>query len=88
MEVTYCVYVLKSERNGKRYVGYSSHAPETRLAEHNNGENEFTRLNRPWALLYYELAYCKKCASVRETFLKSGQGRKLVDALELASARG
>lgn len=85
---TYTVYVLKSLKNGKRYVGMTSHTAQKRLSEHNNGENAFTRSNRPFTILYFEQNYCKACAAKREEFLKSGQGRRLLDSLESASAKG
>lgn len=49
-----------------------------RLKEHNEGTNSFTRFNRPWDILYYEQNYCKECAQKRETFLKTGQGRRII----------
>ncbi|PIR96303.1 MAG: hypothetical protein COT92_01885 [Candidatus Doudnabacteria bacterium CG10_big_fil_rev_8_21_14_0_10_42_18] len=48
----YYIYVLKSEKNKKRYVGSSSKLPTERTAEHNLGTNSFTRQNRPWRLIH------------------------------------
>lgn len=79
--MNYNVYVLKSKKNEKRYIGITFKKPIIRLSEHNQGSNEFTRLNKPFELIYYELGYCKECALKREKFLKSGQGRKLLDKL-------
>lgn len=59
----------------------SSKSPKERLAEHNSGTNQFTKNNRPWELIYFELGFCKECAVKREMFLKSGQGRKILDLL-------
>ena len=77
----FIVYVLKSLRNKKRYVGYSSKDAEERLREHNSGSNSFTRQNGPFALAYIEQYDNKTEAIKREKFLKSGQGRKLLDTL-------
>ena len=77
----YNIYVLKSIKNSKRYVGITTKDPKIRLKEHNEGSNEFTRLNKPYELIYYELGYCKTCALKREKFLKSGQGRKILDVI-------
>ena len=78
----FTVYVLKSKKNGKRYVGYTSKEAEVRLHEHNTGSNKFTRQNKPFYLLYTE-AYINKTEAIRrEKFLKSGQGRKFLDQIE------
>ena len=77
----YSVYVLHSLKNGKRYIGMTGQDPRERLKEHNSGTNEFTRANKPWKLVYFEMNYCKACALKREAFLKSGQGRKVLDLL-------
>lgn len=75
------VYVLKSLRNNKRYIGFTGKLPEERLVDHNNGSNKFTSLNKPWILLYSEEYLNKKEALQREKFLKSGQGRKILTEL-------
>ena len=75
----YKVYVLKSLKNGKRYVGYTEKDVQLRLDEHNSGTNKWTRINRPFKLVYYEEYNNKTEAIKRENFLKSGQGRKFLD---------
>ncbi|GEM_PF-756917 len=75
------VYVLKSRRNGKRYIGCTSKRVEVRLKEHNSGSNQWTRQNGPFDLVYYEEFVCVKEARQRERFLKSGQGRKFLDKI-------
>lgn len=75
----FCVYILKSEKNRKRYVGSSSKPAEDRTKEHNSGTNVFTRHNKPWRLIYQEQFATKDEALRREKFLKSGQGRKWLD---------
>lgn len=70
------VYVLRSLRNDKRYVGYSGKAPMEKLAEHNGGATRWTRNNRPLKLIHYEEFGDAKCAREREKFLKSGRGRQ------------
>ncbi|MCJ7510908.1 MAG: GIY-YIG nuclease family protein [Dehalococcoidia bacterium] len=73
--------MLESLRNGKRYVGSTSKAPETRLREHNSGSNRWTRQNRPFKLVYYEECQSRADAIRRERFLKSGAGRRIRDDL-------
>jgi len=76
----YSVYVLRSLKNTKRYIGFTSKDPKIRLSEHNYGCNKWTRANKPFKLLYKEFFVSKKEAQNREKFLKSGQGRKWLDS--------
>ncbi len=75
----FTVYVLKSLKNNKRYVGYTSKSGAVRLAEHNSGTNKFTRHNKPFVLTYSEEFDTKTEALIREKFLKSGKGREFLD---------
>jgi putative endonuclease len=73
------IYVLRSDKNKKRYVGSTSKLPQERTHDHNAGTNTFTRQNKPWGLIYHEPFTTKSEALKRENFLKSGQGRKWLD---------
>ena len=73
----FSVYLLKSIKNGKSYIGYTEKSPKERLEEHNNGSNNWTSENGPFILKYYETFICKEDALRREKFYKSGQGKKL-----------
>lgn len=75
----FTVYVLKSLRNSKRYVGSTSKEAAVRLEDHKNGSNQWTRQNGPFELLFQEHYNTKQEALKRERFLKSGQGRKWLD---------
>ena len=75
------VYVLKSLKNGKRYVGCTGKKPEQRLAEHNSGTDDYTRSNKPFELVHAEIFENKTESLKREKFLKSGQGRKFLDSI-------
>lgn len=75
----FTVYVLKSEKNSKRYVGYTGKEVHDRLREHNTGSNKYTRQNSPFVVMYTEQYEEKIDATRRERFLKSGQGRKFLD---------
>jgi len=47
-----CVYIIKSERNGRFYIGSSTDA-KRRLEEfHNMGRVKATRYMRPWTLIF------------------------------------
>lgn len=81
-----CIYVLKSLRNNKRYVGSTKKSAEDRLKEHNYGSNRWTKQNRPFELVYKEEYSTATEARKRENFLKSGAGRKFLN--EKLSIRG
>ena len=75
----YSIYVLRSLKNGKRYVGFTSKGPNIRLKEHNKGSNDWTSQNKPFVLVYTEEYNSKKEATARERFLKTSGGRKYLD---------
>ncbi|OGI68250.1 hypothetical protein A2738_02180 [Candidatus Nomurabacteria bacterium RIFCSPHIGHO2_01_FULL_42_15] len=75
----FSIYILKSLKKGKRYIGYTGKTAEKRLIEHNSNSNVFTRQNKPFVLIYTEEYQTKAEAIKREKFLKSGQGRKFLD---------
>ena len=74
----YEVYVLKSEKDGIRYIGSGKSALE-RLRRHNKGDYRFTKGHRPWRLIYKEVLNTRAEAMRREKFLKSGKGREWLD---------
>ncbi len=75
------VYVLRSLKSGKRYVGHTSKDVYERVRQHQSGTNAWTRQNRPVELVYYEEIGDIREARERERFLKSGQGRKFLDKI-------
>ena len=77
--MNYYVYVLRSIRNSKQYIGSTAKNPEMRLIEHNTGANTWTKQNRPFTLIYSETFSSRTEARKRENFLKSGQGLKWLD---------
>lgn len=65
----YYVYVLKSEKDDKLYIGYTNDLKQ-RLAEHNSGKSFATAWRIPLSLIYYE-AFCSKYDAIeREQQLK------------------
>lgn len=76
----YYVYVLRSGRDEIRYVG-SGKDPLERLRRHNKGDYRFTKGHRPWNMVYQEKYNSRSDVMKREKFLKSGQGRKLLDEI-------
>jgi putative endonuclease len=75
------IYVLKSSKNGKRYIGSTDLQPEERLKKHNYGSNKFTKRNSPFKIVHQESYPNKTEARKRENFLKSGVGRKYLDEI-------
>jgi predicted GIY-YIG superfamily endonuclease len=68
---TFTLYVLKSLRNGKRYIGSTGQPMQVRLGQHNRGVNKWARQNRPFELLYTEQFGTKAEVTARERFLKT-----------------
>ena len=73
----YYVYVLRSQKDGNWYIGYSSDLRK-RLQEHNRGENASTAYRGDFELIYYEAYQDKMDALGRERFLKSGSGHRFL----------
>jgi putative endonuclease len=72
------VYVLKSEKNGKLYIGMTGNL-KRRLDEHNKKiGGKYTKNNGPFKLIYYEAFLNKKDATKDELFFKSGYGREVL----------
>ena len=71
------VYVLKSLKNGRIYIGYTGNLEE-RLVEHNRGKVRSTKAHKPFEIAYKEEFTDKTEARKREIFLKSGKGREFL----------
>jgi len=63
------VYLLKNKFD-KTYMGYTADL-RNRFKDHNYGRVKFTKLGRPWNLVYYEAFLSKKDAQLREKTLKN-----------------
>jgi len=70
----YYVYVIKSLKDGKIYVGHTNNLIK-RFKEHNQGYEKATRPRRPFKLIYYEASNILYDAVLREKSLKTGFGR-------------
>ena len=73
----YFVYLLKSKKSKKLYLGYTNNLRK-RLAEHNQGLSPATKPYCPWRLVYYEACLTLSDAERREQYLKTTQGRRLL----------
>jgi putative endonuclease len=67
-------YVLKSQKDKKLYIGYSSDL-KIRFAQHRRGEVESTKHRRPLNLIFYEAFQNEKDAQRRERYFKTDKGK-------------
>ena len=71
-------YVLKSESADELYVGRTNDLKH-RLWEHNKGLPPSTKRYRPWKLVYYEACLNEDDSKRREGYMKTTQGRRLLN---------
>jgi putative endonuclease len=66
----YYLYVLKSLKDEKLYIGVTSNVTR-RLQEHNSGKNKSTKPRRPFILVYKE-EFCDRHAAYKyEWYVKN-----------------
>jgi putative endonuclease len=82
----YWVYVLRSEKTNRRYIGQTDNL-DARLLRHNCGMVFSTAPYTPWWLIYSEECISRSEAIQRERWLKSGQGREFLDKVEAQLGR-
>ena len=73
----YYVYVLRSKKDGKFYIGFSQNL-KLRFEQHKEGLVESTKHRRPLDLIYYEGCLSKKDALRREKYLKTHYGKMFI----------
>jgi putative endonuclease len=71
--IEYFVYILKSLKDGKHYIGYTTNI-EKRLKEHNSGKTKSIKHRIPFVLIYTEKCPTIKEAKAREKQIKSYKG--------------
>lgn len=72
----YFVYLLENQNDKSWYTGFTSNLRE-RIQMHRSGKGgQTTSRKKNWKLIYYESYVNENDAIGRETFLKSGSGRK------------
>ncbi len=70
----YYTYVLKSQKDGKMYTGYTKNL-KLRFEHHNQGLVESTKNRQPLILIYYEACLNQQDATHREKYLKRHYGK-------------
>ena len=73
----YYIYILFSERDGKRYIGYTKNL-KLRFELHQKGLVESTKNRRPLKLIYYETCLNQQDATHRERYLKTFHGSMFI----------
>jgi putative endonuclease len=73
----YFVYILQSEKNKKRYIGFTENL-DRRLIEHNSGLVKSTRNRKPMKLIYFEEFKNKVDAVKREKEIKAKKGKFII----------
>lgn len=77
MEGFYYIYVLLSEKDGKKYVGFTQNL-EQRFEQHNKGLVFSTKNRRPLKMIYFEGCLCIDDATHREKYLKTHFGKLFI----------
>ncbi len=73
----YYIYVLKSSKDNKFYVGYTENL-KSRFEQHVKGRVISTRERGPLVLIYSEACLGKKDAMHREKYLKTYLGKQFL----------
>ncbi len=79
MNMKYVMYILRSERTNKFYIGSTGNL-EDRIIRHNNGRSKATKTGIPWKLVYSEDFLTRSEAQKREMELKSWKSHTRIEA--------
>jgi len=71
------VYVLRSKKDNKNYVGYTKNL-KLRFEQHQKGLVVATKNRRPLILIYYEACISQQDATHREKYLKTAYGKRYI----------
>jgi putative endonuclease len=77
MNNMFYTYVLRSERDGQFYTGYTTDL-KNRIERHNRGQSESTKMRKPFELIYFEACLDEKDAIRREKYLKTSWGKRYI----------
>ena len=82
LNIMHRMYVLKSEKTGKYYIGCTNDLKK-RIVQHNKGETESTKRDMPWKIVCYKNFNDQKQAYECEKLVKSYKGgngfRKIIN---------
>ena len=74
------VYILQSLVNSRYYIG-STNNLERRIEEHNTGKSTYTKLTRPFKLMYSQEFDSLKDAHTIELKLKKLKSRTIIEKI-------
>ena len=74
------VYILKSDVDGSFYAGQTNDL-EDRIKRHNESRSVYTKLKRPWRMVYFEEFENRSLALKREKQIKAWKSRLLIEKL-------
>lgn len=80
--MSYFVNILQNRIDETCYIGYTQDL-EARLKRHNEGRSKYTKLNRPWKLIYYEEYNNRAYATMQEKKIKDHKSRKWIEDLAI-----
>ncbi len=80
MMAQYFTYIIKSQKNGKYYIG-SSDDVNRRLLDHNWSRTPSTKTGIPWVLVYFESFDSRSEAMKREYEIKAKKSRNYIEFL-------
>lgn len=66
-------YILLSEKDGKRYTGFTKDL-SSRFEAHQKGKVASTKFRRPFKLIYFEACLSREDALKREKYFKTHYG--------------
>ena len=81
------VYVLRSLKDGKLYIGHTDNL-HMRLIRHHSGDVRSTKGRRPLKLVYTEPFQTREEAVSRERYFKSGPGHRFLQSKLTLSGNG
>ncbi len=82
--MAYHVYIIESLKDGTYYVGSTQNLTE-RIERHDQGRSIYTKVKKPWKLLYSETHPDRSTASIRENEIKSRKSKSYIETLVKAS---
>ena len=74
----YYTYVLRSEKDGNFYTGYTKDL-KLRFEQHCKGQVDSTKHRLPLDLIYYEACLSQADATKREKYLKTYHGKMFLN---------
>jgi len=74
----YYVYAIKSQIDGRVYIGFSDDV-HVRIKAHNAGRSIYTSRYKPWVLIFYSAFEEEKTAQRFEHYLKSHSGKSFAN---------